>query len=229
MKQLILPFILFLLIFTNCSKKQEKDLECQPVIIKNYSNDTIFPSDYLMAYPGSWWKYSNGVTDSCSTWETLIIRTTNTAGNCTYVVEDQRIVPGKLNYNEGLTANNMDIITGTDLSSSIKIPLLNLTIGVFYYNTSSYHDENGKNSWSRVVTKETIEKLDSMEVGGTMYYDVLHIRTIDQKHYYHIHAGPNIRIDRYYAKNVGLIKSQANNTGNQEPAVELEAYYIQPY
>ena len=59
-------FIVFLLIFS-CSKKEIQDIEeteeseeREEIIIPSY--DTIFPSEYLPAYPGSWWKYDNGET-----------------------------------------------------------------------------------------------------------------------------------------------------------------------
>jgi hypothetical protein len=198
MKLHIIPIAFILLLFANCKKKEFKDIECQPVITINHSNDTIFPSDYLMAYPGSWWKYSNGIIDSCKAWTVIKVRTTSTANECQYVEEDQWIVPEKLKYNKGFIANTREISTPDDLSSSSQIPIISESIGIFYNYSYSTSEESSQYNYYRQITNQLIEKLDSMQVGAKMYYNILHIRYIDKTTYYAISAGPEYPPDQVH-------------------------------
>jgi hypothetical protein len=92
MSLLCCMFILFFLFFS-CSKKEIQDVEekeeteqTDEIIIPGY--DTIFPSEFFPAYPGSWWEYDNGETikidsgyhlrnimtpDCAGSWDTLTV------------------------------------------------------------------------------------------------------------------------------------------------------------
>jgi len=95
LKQLstLCSMFIVLFLFFSCSKKEIQDIEeteeseeTEVIIVPSY--DTIFPSEYLPAYPGSWWKYDNGETikidssyhlrniltpDCAGSWDTLTV------------------------------------------------------------------------------------------------------------------------------------------------------------
>ncbi|MFT5818944.1 MAG: hypothetical protein ACI8ZM_000165 [Crocinitomix sp.] len=66
----IKPFIVLFVIATSLYS-YHKDGNCDPEIADLLNNDTIHPSEYLGAYPGSWREYDNGGRQECNEWRSI--------------------------------------------------------------------------------------------------------------------------------------------------------------
>lgn len=200
---------------------------CDPQITANHSYDTIYPSDYLMAYPGSWWEYDDGFIDSCTSWQEVLIHYTTSVGSCKFVEEDLWILPEKLLYCGGNIAYNLNVRTPDDFGSTSFGKIYDTVPGV--YSTSSSSGGEGTYSYTSTSTTEMMPQLDSLLVNGTTYYDVIHKKISVYVYYYHAGGGPTYYTDYYFAKDVGLIMhSFSSNTGILNE-YKLVNYYIAPH
>lgn len=224
-KLIVYLFTIFVLI-TSCKKEAVIEEPCSTTIIENHSYDTIFPSEYIMAYPGSWWEYDNGLIDSCEYWEAIPIRSTITSEGCLIVNEDMWVLPEALTYH-GIVANDKSVYTPVDCTSTTFRPILDTTIGIFYQNQKIVSD--GQYSYEMNSSAETIARLDSLTIGTITYYDVLQIEMICSIYYFHIMNGPTYTSQYWFAKNIGMIKFQLFQNGMPSSEGELIDYYIAPY
>lgn len=219
--------ILFSSLITSCNKdKVPSEVECEPIIIQNHSNDTVFPSPYLMAYPGSWWEYDNGFLDSCEYWQSVPIRETISENGCLYVDEDMWILPEPL-YLTGTICYDSGVTNPNDYSSTTFYTLVDTIVGVFYEHQGT--GGQGQYSYDIDDSAETIARLDSMTIGGNTYYDVLHTKRTSYIYYHHLGGGPNYVTHYWFAKNVGKIKWHREVNGSLVEEAELVDYFIAPY
>lgn len=222
----IAAIILLFTIVVSCKKEPAVQPPCQPVIVQNYSGDTIFPSDYIMAYPGSWWEFDNGFIDSCDSWQAVAIRSTANFNDCIHVNEDQWVVPEGLFYAE-CVAFDHQILPQPNYNSTEFYPILDTLVGVFHETTES--GGSGIYSYIDYITIETLERLDSMAIGANTYYDVLHVKFERDKYYGHVNGGPIFTQYFWLAKNTGLIKWVREENGSVVEDIELVDHYIAPY
>lgn len=206
---------------------------CDTTFIVNSFLDTIFPSDYLMAYPGSWWEYSNGQIDSCLAWEPANLFTKTVADNCVTVEIDIHVLPRMSSTSSSekhfvLFESNCQ--TNESLKSTTIVPMINENIGEFY------SDEISGGEWpynyTAYLTKTTLEHLDSVEIGSQMFYDVIVIRSVDEIFYHHDGWFPPYEADFFYSKNIGLIRwIYYENEGTDIPSdtIDIVNYHIEPY
>lgn len=201
---------------------------CDPVITANYSYDTIYPSDYLMAYPGSWWEYDDGFIDSCTSWQEVLIHSTTTVDNCKFVDEDLWILPEKLMYHGGHNiAYDLSVNTPADYSSTTFGKIYDTIPGIMSSGTSNGGE--GAYAYEANSVTEMLPKLDSFIVNGTTYYDVLHKKSTVHMYYYHQGGGPTYYTEYYFAKGVGLVmRIFSSNVGNYTE-YKLIDHYIAPH
>lgn len=223
-------FLLLVASIQSCKKDNVEDLygppPCDTTFIQNYSFDTVYPSDYIMAYPGSWWAYDDGFTDSCFNWATVSIINNTYAGNCVTVHEDKQILPrttfGFISFESKVST------VGYNTTSVLQ--LLATNPGVFLHEVTEVPSSpNSQDAHKNTHTKEVVEHLDSMEINGVIYFDIIHVQDYLKIYYYHLWNGPFWTNDYYYARNVGLIKQNTKYVGSPYHERTLTSYYIAPH
>lgn len=219
-----IKFILVILVIVSFGCNQDDIVpqfcETGSIVTQNHSFDTIYPSDFIMAYPGSWWEYSDGSIDSCLYWESMFLRTSSDSANCTLVDEDIVIVPEKLNYHFGNIFGDQEFYT-TQFSSVFK-PILDTVVGVFYTSSST------SGHMRTIYSRETLDRLPSFEVNGVIYFDILKVEHRTEYQGIGISSPPDHVAELYFAKNVGLIK-QRTLAWMEWSEKELVDYYIAPH
>lgn len=234
MKLTALPVLLLLVtasLGVSCKKKEIKPgttiSGCMDTtFVDNFYNDTIFPSEYLMTYPGSEWNYDNGTTVTCDAWENVAIAVPTTSSNCVTVTKSHYILPHtSLDY--PYIYGNQAIKTDSP-NESMSYQLLDTIVGV--YDSFSYIVGTYPDHCNIGVTYEVVEKLTSMDVLSVTFQDVIHVRktvTVNCPHSPGM-PPPNI-VDYYYAKNVGLIR-EINDPDQSIPVTKnLLSYTIGPH
>lgn len=230
--KLTIPFFALSLLVLSCKKDNpappsSSDQSCDTTFIYNYTNDTVFPSDFLMAYPGSWWEYDNGEVDSCTSWEAVPWRVVTNSDGCVFVNEDQKILPKGMLYAEYI-ANDHSLWNAAELNSTTFTPIIDTIIGVFSDYTT--YSGTGMNAYSDHRTRELVDRIDSMVLGSYTYYDVLHVKYVwDINMISPVYSGPKTIRESWYAKNVGLIKWTTAYNGSIYEDVELVNHYIAPH
>lgn len=228
--KLFFPIFSLVLVFILLSCKKDKVVDsvppCPTTYIENYTFDTVFPSDYLMTYPDSWWEYSDGVIDSCYSWEETSVNRATYQGNCKTITKDKQILPftnyGHILYDSYLSTylNNESVIN----------KYLDTVVGIFINENYSVYGTNGQdNGYHKTRKKEVVELFDTFTVGATTYSDVIHVHELDSTYYFHVYNGPYWRKDSYYAKNVGLIRVSSSFVGQPYITRDLVNYYIAPH
>ena len=213
---------LFLLVITCTVFGGCKKAEFCPkgyVVNEQHSLDTIYPSEYFAAYPGSWWEYTDGTKDTCNSWEEVRVWVSQEDSECPIVSEDLVYLPENLFHHPGHIYGNQYVQTlDGELNTEFK-PLLDTLAGII----DSY-----RSSSTTTVTVETIANMDTMSVNGIIYHDVIHMRHEFQQYYWQTLSGPPATYyDLYYARNIGLIKRTFWRYGFQEETViELVDYNI---
>lgn len=229
-------FFLFLL---GC-KKEKIELEPlnQPIVeevgcdsyevLASYSNDTIFPSDYLMMYPGSFWEYSDTTVISCTGWEEILVRTVSESSPCV-LNEDKLILPitnGGTHYMFESTVGN-----SAEISPSNIRRIISENTGNIYYSSIFYPD-TVNHEYGNTIIKKTYSYgiIDSIEFGGTMYYDVIHTLYSNQTISQHWGPVPPAITNNYYAKNIGLVYQRSQHLAyGLDHEKYLVNYHIEPY
>lgn len=225
-----LLILLFAINLQSCRKDNVEDLfgppPCDTTFIQNYSFDTVYPSDYIMAYPGSWWVYDDGQIDSCFNWATVSVVNNTYAGNCVTVHEDKKILP---RTTFGFISFESKVSTIGYNPTSVS-QLLATNPGVFLHIiTEVPSSPNNQDAHKITQTREVIEHLDSMEINGVVYYDIIHVYDYVKTFYYHISNGPYWTHDYYYARNIGLIRKYITYVGTPYHECTLSSYYIAPH
>lgn len=197
-------------------------------VLPSYSNDTIFPSDYLMMYPGSYWEYSDTTTVSCTGWEEYLVRTISESGTCV-LNEDKLILPvtnGGTHYMFESTVGNP-----SEISPSNILRIVSENPGIIYYSSIFYPDDvNHEYGYTILKMTSSYGVLDSIELAGTMYFDVIHTEYIYQSTSQHWGPTPPLKVNNYYAKYIGKVFEKAQGIAygiDQEKY--LVNYHIEPY
>ncbi|MDB4088700.1 hypothetical protein N9544_03655 [Flavobacteriales bacterium] len=217
----------------NCKKdKPEGCWDGSTHIIEQHSFDTINPSNYIMAYPGSWWEYDNGSIDTCKGWFAQKTERNERDGSCLNVNEDLIYIP---RTSIGKIFNGSLIFTNSDYQETKYVELIDVNksnTGVSW-GTGSYPFADGdRHSGSKIIKSEIIEHLDSFQVNGIMYYDIIHCQISDKITHFKYNTPPPTFNDYYFAKNIGLIKksrSRAPFTSYYSDTTRIINHYIAPH
>lgn len=205
-------------------------IPCIQIVDDPTPADTILPSDYLMTYPGSYWKYeyeSSGTisVDSCLSWELVSFTKHKALTNCTGIYKDYKII-ASTNY--GYIAGWEQFFAGpTSNDSCGLIKIIDTIPGVFYDNDRFF----ANSEFADVYKNEFIEAIPSMTVSGVVYTEVIHIKAFYQRFFFDISMGPTWLFHNYYAKNVGKIRTEIYYNNNQTPygISNLIEYHIAPH
>ena len=117
--------------------------------------------------------------------------------------------------------------TPEDLSSTTWSPVFDTVVGVFYEEETYVY--NDLQSYSSYIKKETIECLDSMQIGTNVFYDIIHVRYYSKTTYTHTGSGPYYTTEIFFSKGVGMIKLIRGQTGYIVSDIELVNYFIAPH
>jgi hypothetical protein len=231
-----IPFLISVLVLSvsfSCKKKEvEKDTTppassastYDTTFIDNYLNDTVFPSPYLMTYPGSTWNYDDGSVTECDQWANVVYAETAFANNAYTVTRTHCILPHTNKYNFPYVFYDQ-VLKITNSSNSRKIQMVDTVVGEFY--TGSYVTGVYPNHCIYSDTLEVVELLSSMQVLSTIYYNVIHIKQKSDTYCPHSsNSVPSIYIHSYYSKNVGLIKQTIIQDGHPDQENNLMNYVI---
>lgn len=227
----IISFLLLAVFSVNVScKKKDKTPHstggCDTTFVHNYINDTIFPSEYLMTYPGSEWNYDNGTTVTCDAWENVAFAAPTTNDDCVTVTKDHHFLPHCSSEPIYLSANMEVFIDNPDRTEYLQI--IDTTVGVFWED--SYVEYYGQTPyWSVSRSMEVIEKLESMEVLSVTYQDVIHVRKKIIKYAIGGIGSHPYAYDYYFAKNIGLIKYVYDPYDAPVTTKNLVSYTIGPH
>ncbi|MEN8928687.1 MAG: hypothetical protein ABF242_04585 [Flavobacteriales bacterium] len=215
--------------FANC--KKENSEECpngKTNIIQQYSLDTIFPSDYIMAYPGSWWEYDNGKVDSCRGYFTQKIENIERNYPCLSVYEDLIYVPTITSLGAIYKGSIIKITSNYQGTKFVEMIDTAKSNSIVSYGKNPYPSNYNHYSQTMIVKSEIIEHLSSFQVNGIIYADVIHCQTSEKTDDFKLETPPP-RISHYYfAKNIGLIEHSSSYVG-LDTRKRLINHYIAPH
>lgn len=227
MRKFTIAAILIGLTFMACKKdepeptpeEEETEVEDTPCTTEYIFSDsdlgTLEPGDYLAAYPGSWWTFSNGDELTCENAEYSIANITEEDYvNCKTYVDRAHAVVAKINGNYTLNSDGA-YIWGDSILVEDR---LNQT-GIYQqigFEPGSFWPEAGAESemsmvdggvWDYYTPIRKFEAHhDSLETpGGDKFYDVVQII---QFHNFSNSNGDHWNTGiyhLYYAKEIGLI------------------------
>lgn len=203
---------------------------CDTTFILNYSFDTIYPSEYLMYYPGSWWSYSNGTTKTCTEWKAVSIALTTKVGNCVTVNEDMHILP---HGNFGVISNIFNVSSYSNFATTHYSQIIGINLGDTFFNTGYFANQDSddnSHSYNR-TTRKYSNHFDTLTVQGRLYFDVMQITQTFKIEYGHWGgSGPWDSDTLYYARGVGLIKVIDGSLASPAFTVsELTDHFIAPH
>lgn len=219
-------FIIFLqLIFVSCKKDKvppllNNKIENDTIVEIIGGEDTIHSSDYICAYPGSWWIYSDNTVSSCQSWKKVKILSYKKIENTVYQKKYNFIVP---KFEGNLIFNESESVVSESLDSSNISPRISFSLGEFYFHQEYY--TGGSKSLKRIG----YGILDSLVVGNQTFYEVLKIEDLHQWFYSPGPNGPYGKVTKYYAKNIGLVKEVDQYIQSIVETKELINYYIAPH
>lgn len=204
----------------------EDEPPCPITVITNNSNDTVFPSEYLMMYPGSYWDYSDGSSDSCFAWEPVQIITNSVFGNCITAYEDTKFLP---NSTLGIISNESIVIQNGGYHETTLTRIISPFVGVINKYIEYFGSVYNQTSGHYTYTNTLVEKLPEMMVNGKTYKDVLHVERKSEIYYDYNFGGPYSSIHYYFAKNVGIIRKEYYDTFILWSVRDLVNYQIGPH
>lgn len=226
------PFSLFIIIVTliSCKKYDSngpQESETDVFISEEFTDQEMNTSDYLMAKPGSWWTYSNGETWICEDKDTVpVFNFDYESLGIIFIIKDRIIAPKHPFF--GFHKERYGVLNEWYHDETIFQPIYDTLVGQFYSYQKYVNSGVCSSRHTITETRKVLERLDSIEVNGQTYFDVLHVRHKTRR-YYHCKGygyAPDDIVEFYLAKNVGLIKfSQFNQPGLAD--VTLAEHYIE--
>lgn len=188
------------------------------------SSDTVFPSDYLMWYPGSWWLYEDGTRDSAIAWKGFTVVQAESTAELLSIKRIRKIHP----YTTfGVSAGDYLLTTNGSFRTTSRKQIVGGKVGeVIYHSNGSSGSGHDHSETNRSLTY--IEHLDSLVVYGSTFYDVMVIEERHQIYFTHLMGGPVYYHRYYYSKEVGLVRKHRhyNNAG---VVYDLVDFHIAPH
>ncbi len=186
------------------------DEGCEHAILQTSYLDTIYPSPYLGAYPGSWRLYSTGVIEECTHWvNTSVFFPLNNDLECFDVREEQVILP--VMDNNRIYKGSRVFRYGLHINRSLFITEVDLEVG-FNESTTFINDYWTESSSPHYLTKsfEVLNHYDSLTIDSLVFYDVM--ETHKKDHYELLNNSGDIYSEfsnnwrTYFAYGIGRIK-----------------------
>jgi len=106
MNRIVLTFLVLTILSFGCRKDEtapvnipSEPIICDTAFLEIRENDTVQPSPYLAANPGSWWNYDDGSLDLCFEWvEVPVYRHSKDANGCLTITTTYTFLPRTVNY-----------------------------------------------------------------------------------------------------------------------------------
>jgi hypothetical protein len=210
---------------TPTEEEDEIIIQSYDTIITDLStNDTIFPSDYLMCYPGSWWAYSDGNYYESQVWEQVDQYSLSTVDSTIYVTKKSHILPNHTYYK--FVSDQTRIEPSGGVSHTYVRQLLSENLNEQFHSNYEQTGE-GFDYSTRTTTLETTDLISTLHTSTGSYHDVLKIEYRSQLWFYHAGEGPLYSSDYYYARDIGLVRT-VNFYANTD-TIDLVNYHIEPY
>lgn len=207
----LLPTILILFIFISCNKydhtvnEENGEDNKNVLIIENHSNEVAQSSKYLMAKPGSWWKYSNGHQKTCGSSQSTAIYTFHSQ-TITHVILEKDIIYTPVHPFFGKISDRYQVINSADKHETIFKPIFDTIIGVFYENQETIQSGNSKNGGYYKETRKVVEILNSLSLKGQTFHNVIHVNYHEERYFGFLSTTHHRYNDYYIAEGVGVIK-----------------------
>lgn len=234
-------FLLTVVVVVSCRKDNPVPIAPPPVTtvdtIWSYTEnlDTIYSSEYLMHYPGSWWEFDNGKIDSCLAWEFRETYSNSQSGN-SYTINQEKVLTShvRINRNDNpidkYSRGNTYLHLNEQYSTTWVKEISTSGVGDYWqlhpFQTGGEHPHG----YTIKVYGDYHTHLDSLSAGGTMYYDIACVSFSSQIYYHHLGSGPTSWTHNYYAKDIGLIKQIRDNPiYSILEVIDLVDYYIAPH
>lgn len=231
-------YLLFIPIFVLVSCKKD-DLNPEP--LPEVICDTTFiespalsvlPSEYLMAYPGSWWEYDGGNKIECVDWVSFpVYKKSQNESGC-LIVEKQcytlPLIKDSLDNDYVVSGANRIYSDSSNFEQQIfkQIGELGQTWGYTYQTKYSNHkyDTETRIKW-KCDSSFATKFLD-----GNLYNDVIYIeQEVDYHHFHENHSFITVN-GYYYARYIGLVKvSCISDDWGWNYERSLTDYYIAPH
>lgn len=213
-------FLVLFVLFVSC-QKEEWD-PCSTKVHEMHSYDTIFPSDYLMTYPGSWWEFSDGSVATCSAWEAVSIAEITPVGCGQLVEEDMHVLP-TTSFAQYIAYDSKVVSSANYSHSTTYVPLFSTDV------TFEEIYQTGVPGSSTSTTITAMGHYDVFNFDGETFYDVLHTKYIVVPYYDFFGNGPPQGYHRFYAKDIGFVGNVKINNGLQFDTIHLVNHHIEPY
>lgn len=213
------------LICLSCIKKKVEKTEpinCEPTFVEQSSPDTLYPSDYMPAYPGSYWKlvqnnptYPDTLTKNCTSWIKKSAFYPISLEGCGSFYSKSSWVTDTYGVPQ---VWGEKMLFGFSNEYKIEIPVF----GTNSIDTTLYpeYKTSGKD---KIVIQST--SIPELTVNGTTYVDV---KSVSYSFWSNGHFGfyPIGGTTYYFAKNVGLIRVYDPFHYIQHDLID---YYIAPH
>lgn len=231
-------FILFSILFLFACRKDDtypanQKPPCDTTFFFNYMNDTIYPSDYLMAYPGSWWEYDIG-TINCTEWRATptYVRTKNAKG-CLEITTNYNYMPW-MESTLASTAGSSYTVSGDNyifIDSNAYTSRWYTYILAYGEEAQVFGPSGGSDNYQYTVRNwfSCDSIFDTKELNGILFEDVIYVHHKSQINYDHLNGGPINEYGYYFAKNIGLVRQTVNGYVAGIYERNLVDYYIAPH
>lgn len=247
-----ISIIVLFLIVTSCRKDDINPVEQEVIVdtgetdedfymdstIHQYIGDTTRSSEYIAAYPGSWWTFSNGDELSCDWLDFEVTKLVNVDYNEHIIELTKTSMVGPHIEGSYLPNTFGGIVLGDDMLvnrtfwtgvnrqiDTDRISEVGLSWreeDATYYDTSEGHPIDKE--WSRTIIGYYSSHILP---NGDVYNDVVHISA---KYVENNELGVyEYRKNLFYAKDVGLIKEESFFLGEVVFSRYLVDYYIAPH
>jgi hypothetical protein len=215
-----ISFIIFLLLLTLVSCKKDAD-----ELYDELPTETIYPSEYFPAYPGSYWNYINSIGDTIQfntepeyfkhTFSYNIYSNSfQTAKAYVPIWNGLSFFPlymeSKLTY---YVYGNM-VILGEYYDKAGK--LFTTNVGEKWIVVSPSH------TFSSRIERRVEQKYSVLNIDGTDYNDVILVAD----YWLSSTSSDSLVSEYYFAKNIGLIKSYRKLQHTADSSLKILSYYI---
>lgn len=202
---------------------------CEDFYNQTASYNTIYPSPYLPAYPGSWWEYNDSVViKTYDHWQPFNYQKLIPFNKCKVAEYDSVLVPAIDLFSDKFLYHDRYIEQNKYCRGVQSIDLLfneeDLTWQSWTDPDACYSNASG----SHYSIRKNIKTLDTITINGMLFNDVLVISE-DHRASFSANIFSTALTTYYYAKNVGIIKEDyvPRDTVQSHPySLEITDYYI---
>jgi hypothetical protein len=222
-------FIFFFLVA--CKKKNievNETIQCTPTLNPVPSADTILPSDYMPAYPGSYWTLvynsQNGSTTktiNANGWEQTTCYFPTSLDGCGFFDTKTSFIPSISGGVPSIWGNQ--ILNSFNSSNTTPKPFGLTVFSTENLDTTFYQNFSNSGSTKRVVQTYSYSEFT---LNNTTYQDVKLVSITDWEYSFKYGEYMANGASYYFAKDVGLI--QMKNYKTFEIFI-LSDYYIAPH